>query len=207
MRCAEMGELLSAYVDGQAGSLEQQTAAAHLAQCPRCRAALRRQQQTRQLLNLASDERWTPPDLRLRVAHALQHPRPARRTRGSMLGVAAASLAALMLAVALLAGQVLTPWAAPAPAAHSIRAAMHVRAGNCRWCPVYMLAERPDLTRAERTVLLEEAVSASLPAKPIHYPPLPAGWPATTSVLAQTVSKGGEATQLRNAPMYALQPL
>ncbi|HWE61484.1 MAG TPA: anti-sigma factor [Chloroflexota bacterium] len=207
MRCAEMGELLSAYVDGQAGSLEQQTVVTHLAECPRCRAALRRQQQTRRLLNLASDERWTPPDLRFRVAHVLQAPRPARRTRWSVLGVAAASLAALMLAVALLASQIMAPQAAPAPAAHSTPAAVHARAGNCRWCPVYTLAERPDLTRAERTVLLEEAVSASLPARTIHYPPLPAGWPATTSVPDQAVSKGGEATQLRNAPAYALQPL
>jgi predicted anti-sigma-YlaC factor YlaD len=200
MRCAEMVELISAYADGQTTPAETQSIKAHLADCNHCRAVLRRQQQTRRLLHLVGDDTWTPPDLRLRVAQALRRPERARPRRWGVLSAAVAGIAALVVAIGLLGGQVLPQQAAPPPAAQPSHVVVHARANHCRICLTHALAQRKDLTRMERATLMAEALYATLPATQMQYPPLPPGWPSTASA-GDTITKGGEDRQA-NVPSY-----
>jgi hypothetical protein len=108
MQCVDLGDLLSAYADGQ--TLPAQTAAveAHLAGCAYCRRVLARFQQTGSLLALTRGEVWTPPDLRLRVRLACQQGEQTRHGPAWHLAMAA-GVAALGLSGALFFGQALAP--------------------------------------------------------------------------------------------------
>ena len=100
MRCRDCRALLPGYTDGQVAPELARIIAEHLACCAGCRALLERERQTQRLLTLAADADWTPPDLRLRIALAIDNPPHRRLLRapaaiGALLGVAALSLALL----------------------------------------------------------------------------------------------------------------
>lgn len=104
MGCTQFDELLSAYADGETVPAQSEFLELHLATCGRCQQVLKRYQDTRRLLQSALDDRWIPPDLSRRVAHAYRGSRgiPWLVTVIGRLSVGAAAL----LVVALLVGRV-----------------------------------------------------------------------------------------------------
>jgi len=187
MRCRDCRALPPGYTDGQVAPELAGMVAAHLATCAGCQSLLERERQTRRLLTLAADADWTPPDLRLRIALAIDRP-PHRRllqapsALGALLGVAA-------LGIALLHGG-LGSFQAAAP---SVTApARHVEhPGN--GAPAIVAAQpqpRFDPLLAERTLAYSSP-------RTLTYPPLPPDWPADDRQSATNGSKGGEAHPAR----------
>ena len=67
---ASPDELVSAYADGQTTPAQSAFVEALIRGDPHYRALLQRYRETSSLLRRLDDERWTPPDLRLRIALA-----------------------------------------------------------------------------------------------------------------------------------------
>lgn len=106
MQCAQCEGCLSAYVDEQLPPAQMRRIGEHLQSCRSCRAALRRQRETRDLLGSLGDAGWAPPDLRLRVALALRQQDAARRPvarRSRLLVPAFAAVLALSAAISSVA--------------------------------------------------------------------------------------------------------
>lgn len=201
MRCADVLDLLSAYVDRQTEAADTAQIDAHLVECKRCQSALRRQQQTRRLLNLAGNDQWAPPDLRLRIAHAARQPAPTRR-RTVFAAAAAGSAAALAVALGLMGGQVLLPSTAAVPVARPTIAARHAEVARCRPC------ETRAATRQLRKQMLAinlEAGERSLLSELIGGAPSikPAGAAPRNS--ARTPQKGGEAVRTTTSSNHGVQ--
>jgi len=111
--CTQFDELLSAYADGETVPAQSEFLELHLTTCGRCQLELKRHQDTRRLLQSALDDRWIPPDLSRRVAHAYRGSRgiPWLVTMIGRLSVGAAAL----LVVALLVDRVGLPSAQVVP--------------------------------------------------------------------------------------------
>jgi hypothetical protein len=193
-----MVELLSAFADGQTTPAESRALEAHLADCPACQAVLRRHRQTRQLLNLARDDRWTPPDLRLRVAYAARRqPQPPRRPW--LLAGAGSMVAALLVALALhaLAGMSASQSIARPATRSPVAPAVHPAVRGCRACQAVRLARRTGLPRSEAYLLVSDALDPSVPRNIRVYPPIARQWQLLDGH-ANPGAKGGEGT--RNTP-------
>ena len=166
----------------------------HLASCAGCQALLERERQTRRLLTLAADADWTPPDLRLRIALAIDRPPRRQLLRapaafGALLGVAVLSLGLLH------AGSGSFQAAAPGVTAPVTQAGLAMSRAPA--VAVVGTHARFDPLLAERTL----AYSAP---HTITYPPLPPDWPADDRQSATTGSKGGEAHPARSQSHYKL---
>jgi hypothetical protein len=103
MPCSELDELLSAFADGQTVPAQTEFIESHLGACQRCQGMVRRYRQTRTIIQSAFDDRWTPPDLSLRVAHAYRRQQLTSRRPLWMAGIAAFCAAMIVLVAGLLA--------------------------------------------------------------------------------------------------------
>jgi anti-sigma factor RsiW len=93
MNCAEMRPKISAYLDGELESAEQDAVAAHLAVCPACDAYLRDVRHIGRLLR--QDEGCQlPEDMWRRIAAAAQGARPRKRRWAGGWPARAAAVAA-----------------------------------------------------------------------------------------------------------------
>lgn len=102
--CTQIGEGLSAFLDGEVAEAERREIEAHLSACPQCRAHLQAEGAVRSLVR-GRRERLrepAPPDLRLRIVRAVQAEETQRRwdvmSRRRTLGLLALA-ASLALAV------------------------------------------------------------------------------------------------------------
>lgn len=212
-RCADLEDLISAYVDGQAAPEESRSVQAHVAECPRCAVLLRRQQQTKRLLRLSSADNWNPPDLRLRIVHAAAR-RP-RRLRALWPAGLAACIAILVLIGAFSFGEI-SAWnaATPVPAAQQPTVAATITAS-----PGHVPCSRmsgQDLARCLGvslhwlpTVLAEERSSqtaALIHAHPAIRPPLPRERHAITLSVSHTALKGGGIRAVYSPSQVGLVP-
>ncbi|MDB5057505.1 MAG: putative anti-sigma factor [Chloroflexi bacterium] len=109
MRCSDLGELLSSYVDGQTVPAQTEFIEAHLGTCQRCQDLVRHYRRTRAIIQFGLDDRWTPPDLGLRVVHACQQQHTCRRPL-STTGIMAATAALVVLVASLLATHAFPQW-------------------------------------------------------------------------------------------------
>jgi hypothetical protein len=104
-QCGDVSAIMSAYVDGQSQPERAAAVTAHLAGCRSCASLHEHHLQTRRLLNLSEADAWTPPDLRLRIAHAVAE-EPVRTRRGLWPAglLASAAIVAMVAAFTLGAG-------------------------------------------------------------------------------------------------------
>jgi len=105
MTCDEAEILLHALIDGELDASHVREIEAHVAQCPRCAAALAAYRQMNQAIASADLSYRAPPALRRRIEAALPQPaNPSRRAmlRGFALGSAVSAIAASgLVAIAL----------------------------------------------------------------------------------------------------------
>jgi anti-sigma factor RsiW len=205
MPCAELDELISAYADGETVPAQTEVLQMHLETCARCTAVLRRHRETRRLLAFASDDAWTPPDLRLRVTQAYRlQSQSARRSR--VVRPVAACVAVLVLLVGVLLGQaVLLQNATGRPAPHVAQTA------DCNACSITSPVRYAIMHGRKVPLSLVQEVTYDLAAQvPTSEPPplqLPAGWPGTRNGAGGASAKGGEASRAHSLHPYGLQPL
>jgi predicted anti-sigma-YlaC factor YlaD len=206
MRCADLAELISAYADGQTVPAQTEFVEAHLLSCPRCQAVLRRHQQTRRLLHFSMHDAWTPPDMRLRVAHAYNRRRANRRP--VLLGGAMAGAAAVLLTLGLLGAHLAGPQAArPAGLGSTSRPVMladNAAPASCKTCTP-AAPRRAALSPIVLANLAIEKMNQSEVVDPALFPPLPADWPQAPD--ATTLAKGGEPHPANSAYKLRIQPL
>jgi anti-sigma factor RsiW len=106
MTCDEAEILLNALVDGELDAGHAREVEAHVAECPRCAAALAAYRQMNQAIANADLRYTAPPALRRRIEAALPQPRvaPTRRflLKGFAMGSAVSALAATGLVAIVL---------------------------------------------------------------------------------------------------------
>lgn len=212
MRCADLDELISAYADGQTVPAQREFVEAHIHECSRCRAVLRRHQQTRRLLHLLNDNTWTPPDMRLRVAHAYRRRQQGAVWRPQLAAGVAASLAVLLFVAALAGGQ--GPWHAaapvvlssPSPAVAPLPA--HRTLAQCGpHLPEYALARCLGVSRHMVPAILAEEVDFGQSSYIATSLP-PAPWrPSSQSASRYSAEKGGGIRTVSTRHRSGLIPL
>jgi anti-sigma factor RsiW len=103
MTCDEAEILLNALVDGELDAGHAREVEAHVAECPRCAAALAAYRQMNQAI-AAADLRYTaPPALRQRIEASLPQPRVAPTRRSMLKGFAMGSAVSALAATGLVA--------------------------------------------------------------------------------------------------------
>jgi anti-sigma factor RsiW len=126
---------MSAYVDGQLQPEAAAAVSAHMAGCRSCASLHAQHLQTRRLLNLSEADAWTPPDLRLRIAHAVaREPVKTRRALWPAGLLASAAIVALVAAFTLGAGPAgwtATPAAIPQSSPPSVVATAAPMSAGC----------------------------------------------------------------------------
>ena len=215
-RCAELEEWISAYADGQTTRADAEVVEAHLSGCAHCAALLRRHRRTRGLIRLTSGDSWTPPDLRLRIVHAItSEPRPKRRVAWPFGLAACLTLALLVGAFSIVGNPVWhaasnAPTSQPSPAAaaptHSptlVRAACSNASGRalarCLGVPFHWLPSILGDERYERANVLDAGKSAI-------RPPLPLERHSPTQAVSHVAAKGGATAAPKNQGQHGLIP-
>jgi hypothetical protein len=134
-QCGEVSAIMSAYVDGQLQPESAATVAAHTADCRACASLREHHLQTKRLLNLSEADTWTPPDLRLRIAHTVaREPVRTRRALWPAGMLASAAIVAMVAAFTLGAGPAgwnATPAATPQSSPPSVIATVPPTSAGC----------------------------------------------------------------------------
>jgi hypothetical protein len=135
-QCGDVSAILSAYVDGELRPEAAEIVTAHMAGCRSCTSLRDRHLQTKRLLNLSDADAWTPPDLRLRIAHAAaREPVKTRRALWPAGLLASAAIVAMIAAFTLGAGPAgwtATPAATPQSSPPSVIATAAPMSAGCK---------------------------------------------------------------------------
>lgn len=213
--CAGIDEWLSAYADNQVEPEAARAMQTHLADCPRCAALFKRHQGTRRLLHLSSADSWNPPDLRLRVTHAIARP---RRRRALWPAGLLASAAIMILLGVFVSGQaswwqaaspVAVPPAAPATATVTLPHTRTVRSCpdlsgralaaclgvSMHWLPTVLTTER-----SRPATLIHPLTSVISPSLLLERH-------ATSGSVSQSAPKGGGSQTTNHSGLHGLVPL
>ncbi len=214
-QCAELEEWISAYADGQTARSDSEAVEAHLADCARCGALLRRFRRTRGLLRLASGDSWTPPDLRLLIAHSIARDQRPRRRPLWPISLAACLVLALVVGAFSLGGA--SPWrstslgTAPQAASAATIAVSPPSAAACAHAYGRVLARCLGMSWVLlRTALAEERPDhrvGARPAKPAIRPPLLLERHLLTPAVLSMVAKGGGIEGITNRGQHGPIPM
>src|SRR5262245_56645455 len=94
--CREAAEWVSAYADGELDAVSSLQMESHLAQCPRCRAALERVDAVRKAIGSADLTYSPPPGLAARVRAAVGRESTPARRRWRSTALASTAIAAAL---------------------------------------------------------------------------------------------------------------
>ena len=219
-QCADLEEWISAYADGQLARADSEAVEAHLADCARCAALLRRHRRTRGLIRLASGDSWTPPDLRLRIVHAITREQRPRRRIVWPLGLAACLALALLVGAFSIVGNPVWRTASDVPASQSSQAVLapthfptpvrtscaHASGRALASCLGVSFLLLPTILADEQYERYQQ-MAAIRPSKLVIRPPLPPERHSPTSAVSHVVAEGGATYGVNSQAQHGSVPM
>jgi hypothetical protein len=172
-QCGDVSAIMSAYVDGQLQPESAAMVTAHLADCRSCASLHEHHLQTKRLLNLSEADAWTPPDLRLRIAHAAA--REPVRTRRALWPAGLLASAAIIAVVAAFtlgagpAGWTATPAATPQSSASVVVEAAAPNPADCARLSRRALARCLGVSLRFLPTVLEDERYGRTTARPLSH--------------------------------------
>lgn len=193
MQCADLAELVSAYADDQLVPAQREFIEAHLSVCSSCNGKVRRMLETRRLFQSIVDDDWTPPDMRLRIAHAIQKP-PTRARAVLFSGLI--SVAATILVLLAVVHQIVAGYSTMREATAPVLPAT----GICTHCAVQRARQSLAFPVADRYQLLASSGDAAAPQHDASQ--------ATAQMsIGSQGTKGGEGARKHPARIVEFVPL
>ncbi len=212
--CGDAPTLVSAYVDGELPPESAAVVTAHIAECRACASLRDRHLQTRRLLNLSEADSWTPPDLRLRIAHAAaREPQKVRRTLWPAGLLASAAIVAMVAAFTLGAGPAglsASPAATPQPPTPAVTASAAAKPVDCTRLSSRAMADCLGVSLQFLPTVLADARYDRTTVRPrthhVILSPLSSERPSAGLVIHHASVKGGGAERSSAQGRHGLVP-
>jgi hypothetical protein len=212
----DLKEVISAYADDELPAGSAKALAAHLADCSSCTSLYERHLQTRRLLTLSEADSWTPPDLRLRIVHAVGRPPVRRRRMPWPAGILASAAMTVLVAVLALGigptGFTASPATTPSPEATVAPTTQSARLASCADLSGRALADCLGISfHWLPTVLADQrysrAVTATVPISAARRSPLPVERHAQTRADAGVIAPGAGSGAMTKRKPNGLIPM